>query len=156
MKLTTLCYIEQADKYLMLHRNKKIDDPNAGKWIGVGGKLEEGESPEDCLKREVAEETGLRLLRWRFRGVVSFISDCWETEQMFLFTADSFEGTLSTCGEGTLAWVPRAELDSLALWPGDRYFLKLLARDSAPFLMSLVYEGEQLKSVRCDGHSLCL
>ena len=131
MKLTTLCYLEKDGCYLMLHRVKKREDANAGKWIGVGGKLEEGESPDDCLLREVWEETGLRLTRYRARGIVSFLSDQWETEYMFLYTADGFEGDLRACDEGDLAWILREQVPSLPLWEGDRVFLKLLA-DGAP------------------------
>jgi len=151
MKLTTLCYLEKDGCYLMLHRVKKREDANAGKWIGVGGKLEEGESPDDCLLREVWEETGLRLTRYRARGIVSFLSDQWETEYMFLYTADGFEGDLHACDEGDLAWIPREQVPSLPLWEGDRVFLKLLADDAPYFSLKLVYEGEQLRRAVVDG-----
>ena len=105
--LTTLCYIEKDDSYLMLHRIKKKQDVNEGKWIGVGGHFEENESPENCLLREVKEETGLTLTSWRFRGIVTFIAKGWPTEYMCLYTADGFEGTLRECDEGELAWVAK-------------------------------------------------
>ena len=108
--LTTLCYIEKDDSYLMLHRIKKKQDVNEGKWIGVGGHFEENESPENCLLREVKEETGLTLTSWRFRGIVTFIAKGWPTEYMCLYTADGFEGTLRECDEGELAWVAKKDV----------------------------------------------
>lgn len=122
-QLTTLCYIEKDGKYLMLHRVKKEKDVNKDKWIGIGGHFEEGESPEECLLREAKEETGLTLLSWQFRGIVTFIADGWPTEYMCLYTADAFEGELKECSEGTLEWVKKEELDKLNLWEGDRIFL---------------------------------
>lgn len=146
MKLTTLCYIEKDDAYLMLHRVKKEHDENRDKWIGVGGKFEDGESPEECLLREVYEETGLTLTRYRFRGVITFVSDRWETEYMHLFTADRYEGELtSSCGEGELVWVPKREVERLHIWEGDRIFLRLLNEREEFFSLKLRYEGEQLK-----------
>ncbi|MBR6381621.1 MAG: 8-oxo-dGTP diphosphatase [Lachnospiraceae bacterium] len=142
MKNTTLCYLEQKDSYLMLLRNRKEHDENAGKWIGVGGKFEEGESPVDCLLREVREETGLTLTEYAFRGIVTFVSESWGTEQMFLFTATGFTGRLVTdCPEGELRWIPKGELADLPLWEGDRVFLELLAKDAPPFLLTLGYDG---------------
>lgn len=144
MKLTTLCYIEKEDKYLMLHRVKKINDANHEKWIGVGGKIEEGETPEECMLREVEEECGLTLVEYRLRGVVSFCSDCWENEYMFVYTADKFTGELIDCDEGELVWVEKSKLNELNLWEGDKLFLKLLIEESDYFSMKLKYEGEKL------------
>lgn len=146
MKNTTLCYVEQDGKYLMLLRNKKKQDENAGKWIGVGGKFEEGESPQDCLLREVQEETGLRLTQYRFRGIVTFVSDQYETEYMHLFTAHGFEGEIIPCDEGELRWVEKDEVLSLPLWEGDREFLRLLREDAPFFSLKLVYQGDKLVS----------
>ena len=154
MKNTTLCYIEQNGCYLMLHRVKKHQDPNAGKWIGVGGKFEENESPDECLVREVKEETGLTLTRWRCRGIVTFVSDEWPTEYMHLFTADGFEGPLADCDEGELAWVPVSQVTKLELWEGDRIFLDLLARDVPFFSLKLVYEGDSLCTAILDGNKI--
>lgn len=144
MKLTTLCYIEKDDKYLMLHRVKKQNDANYDKWIGVGGKIEEGETPEECMIREVMEETGLTLVEYRLRGVVSFVSDCWENEYMFLYTSDNFTGELVDCDEGELVWIEKKRLDELNLWEGDKLFLNLLIKDSDFFSMKLKYEGDKL------------
>ena len=150
MKNTTLCYVEQDGKYLMLLRNKKKQDENAGKWIGVGGKFEEGESPQDCLLREVQEETGLRLTQYRFRGIVTFVSDQYETEYMHLFTAHGFEGELIPCDEGELRWVEKDEVLSLPLWEGDREFLRLLREDAPFFSLKLVYQGDKLVSSKLE------
>lgn len=150
MKNTTLCYVEQDGKYLMLLRNKKKQDENAGKWIGVGGKFEEGESPQDCLLREVQEETGLRLTQYRFRGIVTFVSDRYETEYMHLFTAHGFEGELIPCDEGELKWVEKEEVLSLPLWEGDREFLRLLREDAPFFSLKLVYQGDKLVSSKLE------
>lgn len=140
MKNTTLCYIQQDGCYLMLHRTKKKGDENAGKWIGVGGKFEEGESPEECLVREVREETGLLLSSWRLRGIITFAYEGWPTEYMFLYTADEFTGHLTeTCSEGELAWVPISRVCSLPLWEGDQIFLRLLAEDAPFFSLKLCY-----------------
>lgn len=141
---STLCYIEQDGSYLMLLRNKKKTDVNKGKWIGVGGKFEPDETPEDCLLREVKEETGLTLTSWRFRGIVTFISDVWETEYMHLFTADGFEGSISSCDEGELRWIPIDQIFDLNLWEGDKTFLKLLMEDAPFFSMKLKYTGDDL------------
>lgn len=150
MKNTTLCYVEQDGKYLMLLRNKKKQDENAGKWIGVGGKFEEGESPQDCLLREVQEETGLRLTQYRFRGIVTFVSDQYETEYMHLFTAHGFEGERIPCDEGELRWVEQDEVLSLPLWEGDREFLRLLREDAPFFSLKLVYQGDKLVSSKLE------
>lgn len=150
MRNTTLCYIEQDGKYLMMLRNKKKVDENAGKWIGVGGKFEEGESPEQCLLRETKEETGIELTSYRFRGLVTFVSDEWGTEYMHLFTADGFVGddvrplVAPPCEEGELRWIPKDEIMDLNLWEGDRPFLKLLSEDAPFFTMRLEYHGDEL------------
>ena len=149
MKETTLCYIELDGKYLMLYRNKKPQDPNAGKWIGVGGKLEEGETPEQCLVREVREETGLELKKFRCRGKIFFRSDHWEDEIMYLYTATEFQGEiLKDCSEGELRWIPFEEIPGLKLWEGDRIFLKELLAGRDDIQLELRYEGEKLVSVQ--------
>ena len=153
MIFTTLCYIERECQYLMLHRVKKENDLNRDKWIGVGGKFEEKESPEDCLLREVKEETGLTLTRWRLRGIVTFVSDRWETEHMYLFTADRFEGELGNCREGDLEWVPKNRIGELHLWEGDRIFFRLLDEDRPFFTLKVVYEGERLAEAVLDGRT---
>lgn len=147
--LTTLCYIEKDDKYLMLHRVKKEVDLNKDKWIGVGGKFEAGESPEECLLREVKEETGLTLTSYQFRGIITFVSDEWGCEYMHLFTADGYEGELqeqqmSDCREGELVWVPKNEMEKLNLWEGDKIFLRLLQERDTFFSLKLRYEGDTL------------
>ena len=149
MKNTTLCYVERDGKYLMLHRVKKKDDYNGGKWIGVGGKFLEGESPEECLCREVKEETGLTLTSYRLRGIVTFAAAKWETEYMYLYTASAFEGALTECDEGVLAWVEKEKVPTLPLWEGDRVFLQLLQEDAPFFSLKLVYDEEDrlVKSV---------
>ncbi len=144
MKLTTLCYIEKDDCYLMLHRVKKENDANRDKWIGVGGKFEAGEMPEECLLREVQEETGLTLTKYRSRGIVTFVSDEWETEYMHLFTADEYSGDLKACDEGELVWVPKTEIEQLNIWEGDKIFLRLLQENGGFFSLKLRYEGENL------------
>ena len=145
--LTTLCYIEKDDKYLMLHRVKKENDLNKDKWIGVGGKFEANETPEECLLREVKEETGLTLTSYQFRGIITFISDEWGCEYMHLFTADGYDGDLmdkNDCNEGELVWVPKSEIKNLQLWEGDKVFLKLLEEREEFFSLKLRYEGEKL------------
>ena len=150
-KLTTLCYLERGDEYLLLHRTKKEHDENRDKWIGVGGKFEEGESPEDCLLREVYEETGLRLERYRFRGIVTFVSDAYPCEYMHLFTADRWSGSPHDCAEGELAWLPKRELAALPMWEGDRIFLDLLEQNRPFFSLKLVYRGERLTAAFLNG-----
>ena len=145
MKMTTLCYIETEGKYLMLHRVKKHHDINAGKWIGVGGHVENGETPEECLLREVKEETGLTLTAYRLRGLVTFLSDVCEPELMCVFTADAFDGELIECDEGELAWVDKSDVLALPTWEGDRVFLeRLLSGDERFFSIKLRYEGDRL------------
>ena len=127
--LTTLCYMEKDGKYLMLHRVSKKNDVNKDKWIGVGGHFEAGESPEDCLLREVKEETGLTLTSWQFRGIVTFCYSDDPAEYMCLYTADEFVGTLTDCKEGALEWVPKDQVRSLNLWKGDLLFLELMENE---------------------------
>lgn len=155
MKNTTVCYIEQDGAYLMLHRVKKKHDENAGQWIGVGGHCEENESPEDCVQREVREETGLTLTRWRCRGLVTFVTDAGEGQYMHLFTADGFTGTLTEdCDEGDLAWIPKTELSNIPRWEGDDIFLRLLAEDAPWFSLKVIYEGGVLKKAVLNGETL--
>ena len=155
MRNTTLCYIEQGRDYLMLHRVKKTVDENKDKWIGIGGKFEEGESPEDCLLREVREETGLTLKRWRYRGIVTFVSDQWGTEYMHLFTADAWEGRLrEDCDEGVLEWIDRERLLSLPIWEGDKIFLRLLDEGAPFFSLKLRYAGDRLAEAVLNGKKL--
>lgn len=154
MKMTMLCYIENNDCYLMLHRTKKKKDVNKDKWIGVGGHAEGNETPQECLLREVKEETGLLLTSYKFRGLITFISDEYEAEMMCLFTADGYTGELITCDEGELEWVKKSDVPQLPTWEGDAQFLKLLLEDEKRFFaMKLRYEGERLveKSVEFCG-----
>lgn len=152
--LTTLCYIEKDDQYLMLHRVSKENDINKDKWIGVGGHFEPDESPEECLLREVREETGFTLTSYRFRGIVTFISDKWQTEYMCLYTADGVEGEMAECEEGVLTWVPKSEIENLTIWEGDKIFLKLLADEAPFFSLKLRYEGEKLVEAVVNGESV--
>ena len=154
---TTLCYLENdRGEYLMLHRVKKQHDVNQDKWIGVGGKFEENESPDECLLREVREETGLTLTDYRFRGVVTFLTDGgWEGEYMYLFTARCWEGELdSACAEGELEWVSKDRVLQLPIWEGDKIFLELLAREYPVFLITLEYAGDRLIRAELDGRPL--
>lgn len=150
---STLCYIEKDGCYLMLHRVKKQNDLNHDKWIGVGGKLEEGESPLDCVIREAREETGLILKNPRYRGLVSF---CFSedgkmlTEQMHLFTCTEFDGNLTDCDEGVLEWVPISKAEELPIWEGDKIFLRLLPKERRFFLLKLEYDGDRLIGHRLD------
>ncbi|WP_029320966.1 NUDIX hydrolase [Butyrivibrio sp. AE3004] len=176
MEITTLCYIEKDNKYLMLHRIKKKNDINEGKWIAPGGHCENGESPDDCVQREVLEETGLRLKSAKFRGIVTFYSkairdereglyteeekDPWSkdvTDYMCLFTSDDFEGELADCDEGTLEWVPKNRLSELNLWKGDLIFLDLISSPEQPFFsLKLTYEGDVLTEAILDGVKISL
>ena len=156
MILSTLCYIEDGGQILMLHRTRKENDINRDKWIGIGGRFEDGESPEDCILREAKEETGLTLTSLRFRGIVTFVSDRWETEYMHLFTADDYTGRTAECEEGDLEWVPKEKVRNLPTWEGDRIFLRLLDEDAPFFSLKLVYEGERLKAAFLDGKELSL
>lgn len=154
MRNTSLCYIEHDGKYLMLHRVKKEHDENHDKWIGIGGKFEEGESPEDCMLREAKEETGLDILRWRYRGIVTFVSDEWGTEYMHLFTADEFAGNIKDCDEGVLEWIAKKELLSLPMWEGDLIFLRLIDSDAPFFSLKLCYKGDNLTQAVLNGRKL--
>ena len=151
---TTLCYIEHGDEYLMLHRVKKENDINRDKWIGLGGKFEKDESPEECLLREVYEESGLRLTSWRYRGIVTFVNTVCPTEYMHLFHATGFTGTLWDCDEGTLEWVPIPQVETLPLWQGDKLFLRLLQTEKDFFSLKLRYVGDQLVQAVRDGRPL--
>ena len=151
MKQTTLCYIEKDNCYLMLHRIKKENDENKDKWIGIGGKFEDKESPEDCVLRETLEETGLTLTSYRYRGIVTFVSDVWPTEYMHLFHADGFRGEVKNCDEGVLEWLPKSDLYSLPMWEGDRIFLELLDKDVPFFSLKLCYQDETLTEAVLNG-----
>ena len=152
---STLCYITRADQVLMLHRVKKKNDVNQDKWIGIGGKFEGEETPDECLLREAKEETGLTLTRWRCRGIVTFLtSGPWEGEYMYLFTADEFEGELTDCDEGELRWVSREFLNELPKWEGDQIFLDLLWQDAPFFLLKLRYDGDRLEEAVLNGEKI--
>lgn len=144
MRATTLCYLERGGQYLMLHRIRKKNDPNHDKWIGVGGGIEAGETPEACLMREVREETGLTLTQYQKRGVIDFISDVCEDEVMHLYTASAWQGEMIDCDEGILEWVDRDKVVDLPLWAGDRVFLRLLAEGAPFFHLRLEYHGDAL------------
>lgn len=145
IRLTTLCYIEKNDQYLMLYRNKKKDDQSEGKWLGVGGKLEENESPWECAVREIKEETGLTVEHMNACGVVTFISDIYDNELMFLFVVDQFSGDVKeVCEEGQLAWIDKKDVLNLPMWEGDRYFLKPLLAGCDHISLRLEYEGDSL------------
>ena len=145
MTITTLCYIENNNQYLMLHRTKKPNDINEGKWIGVGGHVEKDESPEECLVREVREETGLTLTAYKFRGLITFVNSKCESELICVFTADGYTGELITCNEGELRWVDKTQVPNLPTWEGDREFLDLLLSNEERFFsIKLQYEGDQL------------
>lgn len=154
MKNTTLCYLEQNGSWLLLHRNKKKNDPNHDKWIGIGGKFEGEESPDECLLREAKEETGLTLTSWQCRGVVTFLNDTCEGEYMYLFTADGFEGEMTQCDEGDLQWVEREFLNALPKWEGDQIFLDLLWQNAPFFLLTLRYHGDTLVEAILNGKKI--
>lgn len=169
MLITTLCYIEYNNCYLMLHRTKKARDINEGKWIGVGGKFADRESPEECLLREVREETGYTLEHWRFRGFITFLQENYEIEYMCLYTADlpakagpafasdnPADWPVPDCDEGELAWIPKSEVGGLNLWPGDRIFLRLLAEREDFFSLKLRYCGDDLLEAVLNGAPLTL
>ena len=151
---TTLCYIERGDEYLMLHRVKKKNDINKDKWIGLGGKFEEDESPEECLLREVYEESGLTLTSWKYRGIVTFVNTQCESEFMHLFTADGFDSEPGPCNEGELEWIKKSELMKLTLWEGDKIFLRLLDTDEPFFSLKLCYDGDELVSAKLNGRNI--
>lgn len=157
-KLTTLCYIEKDEKYLMLHRVLKKNDINKDKWIGVGGHFEKGESPEDCLLREVKEETGLTLTSYQFRGIITFTFSSQgketDTEYMCLYTANGYEGELISCSEGNLEWVNKKDVFSLKLWEGDKIFFRLLQEERQFFSLKLVYQDDELREAVLDGEKL--
>ncbi len=144
MKNVTLCYLEQEGKYLMLHRTKKENDLNKDKWIGVGGKFEDKESPEECAIRETKEETGLTLKSCKLRCIVTFVSNIWETEYMYVYTSDNFEGELIDCKEGDLEWVDKDKIDKLKLWEGDMIFLERIKNESPFFTAKIEYNGDKL------------
>lgn len=152
--MTTLCYIEKDSSYLMLHRIKKENDINKDKWIGVGGHFEQDETPEECLIREVREETGLTLNSWKLRGIITFISDKCDTEYMFLYTSDDFSGEIKECDEGKLEWVEKSKVCDLPIWEGDRIFLKLLNTAQECFSLKLCYEGDVLVQAVLDGRRI--
>ena len=155
MRNTTLCHIEKDGKYLMLHRIKKENDLNRDKWVGIGGKFEENESPEQCNAREVFEETGLTLVDACYRCIVTFVSDIWESELMHVFTAKNFFGTQKDCDEGELVWVDKKKIFSLPIWEGDKIFLKLIENETYPFFsLRLEYKGDTLISAQLNGKEI--
>ena len=157
MKQTTLCYLDRNGQYLMLHRVKKENDASHDKWIGIGGKCEADESPDECMLREVKEETGFDIQKWQYRGIVTFISDVWPCEYMHLFTATEWSGEEIVCDEGDLAWVDKQKIFDLNLWEGDRLFLRLLMDDRQPFFsLKLVYRGDDLVEAKLDGKTIPL
>ena len=154
MHNSTLCYVTRGNDVLMLHRVKKKNDINRDKWIGIGGKFEENESPDECLLREAMEETGLKLTSWQCRGIVTFLTETGFGEYMYLFTADGFEGDLKECDEGDLQWVSREFLDNLPKWEGDQIFLDLLWRNAPFFLLTLRYDHDTLVEAILDGEKI--
>ena len=154
MKNTTLCHIEHDDCVLMLHRNKKKSDINEDKWIGVGGKFMENESPEECMLREVYEETGIVPDTWSYRGIVTFVPDTCEGEYMHIFTAATSSDKFTPCSEGTLKWIKKSDILSLNLWEGDKIFLKLLEDGEPFFSLKLVYTGDELTGAVLNGKAV--
>lgn len=152
--LTTLCYIERDGKYLMMHRVKKEHDINKDKWVGIGGHFEADESPEECLLREAREETGLTLTEYKQRGIITFMSDRWQTEYMFLYTATAYEGEIGECNEGTLEWIDKEKVYELPLWEGDKIFFRLLEEQRPHFSLKLRYVGEALVEAVLDGKNI--
>ncbi len=149
MKNTTLCYIEKDNMYLMLHRTKKKNDINYDKWIGIGGKFESGETPQECMLREIKEETGLTATEYKYRGIVTFISDIYEPEAMHLYSVYGFEGDIIECDEGQLEWICKDSLYELTMWQGDKIFLEAIAdRDREFFELELIYKGDHLISAK--------
>lgn len=144
MKLTTICYIDNGDSYLMMLRNKKKNDLNEGKWLGIGGKFMPHETPEECICREVTEETGLILDSYVMRGVITFYSEGYEDEYIYVFTSDRYHGQLTECDEGELHWIPKSDILDIGIWEGDRIFLKLLLEGSPFFSIKLSYSGDVL------------
>ena len=155
-RLSTLCYIEQDGKYLMLHRTVKKNDVNKDKWIGVGGKFEPGETALACALREVLEETGLTMENPQYRGIVDFYCDPWPAERMHLYTCTRFTGTMTDCNEGTLEWVPKEEVQNLPIWPGDKLFFRLLAEEAPFFHLELTYDGDTLTRAVLNGREAAL
>lgn len=152
--LTTLCYIEKDGKYLMMHRVKKEHDINKDKWVGIGGHFEADESPEECLLRETKEETGLILLKWQLRGIITFLCDGYQTEYMFLYTADDYSGQIGECPEGNLEWIEKSEVSSLPVWEGDKIFFRLLEQGEPFFSLKLKYEGGTLTEAYLNGKDI--
>ena len=151
-EITTLCYIEKDEKYLMMHRVKKEKDINKDKYVGVGGHFEYGESPDECLLREVKEETGLTLISYKARGIVTFIYGDEVVEYMHLYTADGYEGTIADCDEGELEWIEKSAVYDLPIWEGDKIFFRLMEEDRDYFSLKLVYDlSDELVEVKLDG-----
>ena len=156
MKNTTLCYIENNGDYLMMHRTKKINDENHDKWIGIGGKFEDKESPEECAVRETLEETGLTLNSYRYCGIVTFVSDKWETEYMHIFHSSDFSGELKECGEGELCWKKISDIYNLPIWEGDKIFLRLIEENAPFFSLKLEYTGDTLINAVLNGEKMVI
>ena len=155
MKLSTLCYLEKDNCYLLLHRTKRENDENKDKWIGIGGKFEENESPDECIRREVKEETGLELKSYKFCGIVTFVSEKWQTEYMHLFKSSDFVGKITECNEGVLEWIDKSKIKNLPIWEGDKIFLELLNSDHPFFSLKLMYDkNDTLISAFLDGKQL--